>query len=126
RRLFARAHLQPRVTQSFGALPRDASRRNGVEDVSEMAATARKWLAELHAVLPADCAGVVLDVCGFEKGLQQGETERSWPRRSAKRVLRSALDRVAEHYGLGPAATGCETRTLRRWRDEGARPTEAG
>jgi len=70
RRLFARAHLQPRVTQSFSALPRDASWRNGVEDVSEIAATARKRFAELHVVLPADCAGAGLDVCGLEKGLQ--------------------------------------------------------
>src|SRR5690606_39526951 len=86
------------------------------EEITEMAATARKRLAELHAILPAECAGVVLDVCGFEKGLQQIETERGWPRRSAKLVLRIALDRLAEHYRLSPAATGSETRTLRRWR----------
>jgi len=126
RRLFARAHLQPRVTQSFSALPREATRRNGAEEITEMAATARKRLAELHAILPAECAGVVLDVCGFEKGLQQIETERGWPRRSAKLVLRIALDRLAEHYRLSPAATGSETRTLQGWQDEGARPSEAG
>ena len=126
RRLFARAHLQPRVTQSFGALPRAATRRNGAEEITEIAATARKRLAELYAVLPADCAGVILDVCGFEKGLQQIETERGWPRRSAKLVLRIGLDRLAEHYGLRESATGGETARLRRWQDAFARPTEVG
>jgi len=126
RRLFLRAHLQPRVTQSFDALPREAGRRNGAEDISEMAATARKRLSELYTVLPDDCAGVVIDICGFEKGLQQVETERGWPRRSAKLVLRIALDRLAEHYGLSESATGREAAPLRRWHDPDGRPTEIG
>jgi hypothetical protein len=85
-----------------------------------MAADARKLLADLHRQLPRDCAEVVLDVCGFGKGLQQIETERSWPRRSAKLVLRIGLDRLAEIWGIGESAVGVETKRRRAWM-EGAR-----
>ena len=90
-----------------------------------MAADARKALADLYRQLPRDCADVVLDVCGFGKGLQQVEAERGWPRRSAKLVLRIGLDRLAELYGLGEAAVGAESRRRRAWMD-GARPGEFG
>ena len=78
-----------------------------------MAADARRMLAKLHIVLPRDCAGVVMDVCGALKGLQQIETERGWPRRSAKLVLRIGLDRLAEHWGLDAVAEGPERGRLR-------------
>ena len=73
-----------------------------------MAADARKALARLHGDLPRDCAEVVLDVCGFGKGLQQVELERGWPRRSAKLVLRIALDRLAKVWGIRAIAVGRE------------------
>jgi hypothetical protein len=63
-------------------------------------------VARLYELLPRDCAEVVLDVCGLEKGLQQVETERGWPRRSAKLVLRIGLDRLAELWGIGAVAVG--------------------
>ena len=85
-----------------------------------MAADARRDLARLHAVLPHDCAGVVLDVCGLLKGLQEVERDRGWPRRSAKLVLRIGLEQLAQHYGLGAAARGAETRRKRSWLGEGA------
>lgn len=89
-------------------------------EIGDMAADARKALAGLYRQLPRDCAEVVLDVCGFSKGLQQIETERGWPRRSAKLVLRIGLDRLAEVYGIGEVAVGAEVRRRRAWMD-GAR-----
>lgn len=126
RRLFDRAQLLPRVTMAYSpiAATRGAARRAG--DITDMAAEARKGLAEIHALLPDDCAGVVIDVCGYEKGLQAIETERGWPRRSAKLVLRIGLEHLARHYGLVEMARGPESGKQQGWIGEGGRPTEVG
>lgn len=109
RRLVERARLNPRLTMSYSAA--HTAGRGGAGhagELSDMAADARKALAGIHQALPRDCAEVVLDVCGLEKGLQQVETERGWPRRSAKLVLRIGLDRLAEVWGIGTVAVGRE------------------
>lgn len=119
-RLVERAQLQPRLTMSYSAAHTASKGAGHAGEIGGMAADARKALADLHRQLPRDCAEVVLDVCGFGKGLQQIETERGWPRRSAKLVLRIGLDRLAEVYGIGEAAVGAETKRRRAWMD-GAR-----
>ncbi|MEQ1901339.1 MAG: DUF6456 domain-containing protein [Devosia sp.] len=122
RRLVEKARLQPRTTMTYSASRTAGSQQNHIADLSDLAADARKSLAELHAILPRDCAGVVLDVCGFLKGLQQVETERGWPRRSAKLVLRIGLDKLADHYGIGNHAIGKANGKPRNWMAEDARP----
>lgn len=127
RRLFDRAHLNPRVTMSYSPVAVTGGKGGGqASDLTDMAAEARKALAELYRCLPSDCAGVIIDVCGFEKGLQSIETERGWPRRSAKLVLRIGLEQLARHYGLVAFAQGPESARQRRWIGEGALPTEVG
>ncbi len=127
RKLVERAQLQPRLTMSYARTAAAGRRTGGVAaaEIGDMAADARKALAEIHRQLPSDCAEVVLDICGFEKGLQQVETERGWPRRSAKLVLRIGLDRLAEQMGLAETATGPETQRRRAWMD-GGRPAMFG
>ena len=121
RRMVERAQLQPRLTMSYsGAHTAGGRGASRAAEIGDMAAEARKALAELYRQLPRDCAEVVLDVCGFSKGLQQVEIERGWPRRSAKLVLRIGLDRLAEIHGLTETATGAEVRRRRVWMD-GAR-----
>ncbi len=116
RRLVARAGLLPRLTTNYSAAePAGRGRGAGAPDIGDMAADARRRLGDLHRVLPRDCADVVLDVCGLEKGLQVVEAERGWPRRSAKLVLRIGLDRLAEHYGLAAGALGPEHGRHRTW-----------
>jgi hypothetical protein len=126
RRLVERARLQPRLTMSYSAARTAGTRRQTVGDISDMAADARRAIADIHRLLPRDCAGVVLDVCGLLKGLQEVERERGWPRRSAKLVLRIGLDRLADHYGLAPLAIGRDEARLRGWLGEGARPDILG
>jgi len=115
RRLVGRARLNPRLTMSYSAAHTAGGKgARHAGELSDMAADARKALARLHAALPRDCAEVVMDVCGLEKGLQQVETERGWPRRSAKLVLRIGLDRLAEIWGIGAVAVGRGSRA-RTW-----------
>lgn len=117
RRLVERARLNRRLTMSYSAAHTAGGRGAGhAGEMTDMAADARKALARLHEALPRDCAEVVLDVCGLEKGLQQVESERGWPRRSAKLVLRIGLDRLAEVWGIGAVAVGREGRS-REWMD---------
>ena len=121
--LVERAQLRTRTTMNYsGATAGGKTQRNGAESITDMAVDARRTLDAIHCVLPAECAGVVMDVCGWLKGLQQVERERSWPRRSAKLVLRIGLEQVAQHFGLGPYAVGRGRAPTRSWLDEGARP----
>ena len=124
RMLAERAQLQPRVTMSYSAAHTAGGKGLGhATDISAMAAEARRTLSEIPRVLPRDCADVVLDVCGLLKGLQTVETERGWPRRSAKLVLRIGLEQLAKHYGFASEATGIESRRRHAHMDGGARPT---
>jgi hypothetical protein len=121
RRLVERARLTARVTMSYDPA-RTPGSRGAAGDISDMAADARRRLASLMRALPRDCADVVLDVCGLEKGLQAIEAERGWPRRSAKLVLRIGLDQLARHFGLDAEASGRERGPLRGWMEADARP----
>lgn len=118
-RLVRRAQLTPRVTMSYN--PANVGGRdragNGVETASDGAADARLKLSRIASTLPADCWGVLFDVCGLGKGLQLIETERRWPRRSAKLVLRIGLEQLAAQFGLSPQATGAGSGT-RHWLEE--------
>ncbi len=125
RRIVERAQLQPRLTMTYSA-SRTAGTMQQKNDISDFAADARRAVADLYDVLPRDCAEVVIDVCGLLKGLQQVESERRWPRRSAKLVLRIGLEQLAEHYGIGPFAVGAPNRRRRTWMADGARPERFG
>jgi hypothetical protein len=122
RRLTERAQLQPRLTMRYTAEASAGGSPGKAAEISDFAADARRRLNACLSALPADCAGVVFDVCGLLKGLQQVEAERGWPRRSGKLVLRIGLEQVAMFFGLGAAAIGSEGRR-RAWLDTGAKPT---
>lgn len=117
RRLAERARLNPRMTMSYSAAHVAGGGPGHATEIGDLAADARRALNALWRVLPADCAGVVMDVCVMEKGLQQVEQDRHWPRRSAKLVLRIGLEQLAGHFELAPVAAGPERGRQRAWMD---------
>jgi hypothetical protein len=117
-RLIRRAQLAPRLTMSYDPA-RVGSKSGGTPgDIADSASHARQRLNRLAAQLPPDCWGVLFDVCGAGKGLQAVETERRWPRRSAKLVLRIGLSQLAAQLGLLEQAAGPEHLSARTWRSE--------
>lgn len=118
-----RAQLRQRVTMSYDPAQVGGRRHGGRSDIADMAVEARKSLARIYAELPRDCAETIIDVCVFEKGLQTIETERRWPRRSAKLVLRIGLEQLAGRLGLTPGATGRDRGRLRSAMGEDFAPT---
>lgn len=119
-RLIRRAQVMQRVTMSYGHASAGSSKgaANLVETASDSAADARYKLNNLAKSMPADCWGVVFDICGLGKGLQQIEAERGWPRRSAKLVLRIGLDDLASRFGLSPIAKGKDSTPSRQWLEQ--------
>lgn len=105
--LIERSRLRPNITQNLSVLRQPkGTTPAGIADLSDMSLDCRKKLTELISHLPKDCAAVVVDICGFDKGLQQIEFERQWPRRSAKLVLRMGLDHAAEFWNINAYAKG--------------------
>lgn len=117
-RLVERACLAPQVTMSYSANRIGGASGNVAADISDGAAAARQKLNGLAQAIPADCWNVVFDVCAMGKGLQLIETERQWPRRSAKLVLRIGLDQLAALMGLSPQASGRLQQNTRGWLEE--------
>ncbi len=126
RRDFEVGQLQPRVTANWSASVSDGRRsgdNSGTADLTDMALAARLRLDRAVGAVGPELSGVMLDVCCFLKGLETVERERQWPARSAKLVLKLALERLAHHYGLLPAATGKPaSRRLRHWGSDDYRP----
>lgn len=117
-RLFERAQLQKSIMQNYAQRVDYGGSVGG--ELGEMALDARKILAQLHAHLAADCLSVVMDVCGYEKSLTMIETERIWPRRSAKMVLRIGLEQIGRYMNLNMP----KNEVAYIWQDAAARPTE--
>lgn len=119
---FERSRLRQRVTMSYDPT-RTGGRSSGSPvqgELSASAADARKQLADIAAMMPADCWAVLFDICGLDRGLQDVELERDWPRRGGKLVLRIALSHLAAHFGLDAEARGRDAQRQRHWLPERA------
>lgn len=123
RRDVTQAQILQRVTANWEASIA-SSRRSGDAGVhiTEIAIDARRRLARAFDAVGGDLAGLLTDVCGYLKGLEIVECERGWPPRSAKVVLKIALQRLALHYGLASEARGPSQPHLLHWGTEDFRP----
>ncbi len=122
--LVARTQMLQRTTMSYDPTRiGQGNKSSGLgPDLGDNALDARRKLQNCLDRLPLDCAGVVMDVCGFQKGLQLIETERKWPRRSAKLILRVGLEQLCAFFEFAPTIIGEETNLSQFWMGEDARP----
>jgi hypothetical protein len=117
------AQMLPRVTSNWCAVPSGVEPGQGAQHMSDVVVAARQRVGRALDAAGDDLAGLLLDVCGFLKGLEHIERERGWPPRSARIVLGFALGRLADHYGLATEARGpSRARGLRGWAAADARP----
>jgi hypothetical protein len=122
---FTRGRIMPRVTANWSAAVA-AGRRDGgaggMAELTDQVIAARQRVAMALDAVGPDFAGLLVDVCCFLKGIEAIERERQWPARSAKLVLRLALDSLARHYGLSEEGRGPGRAQLRHWGAEDYRP----
>lgn len=112
---FTRAQLMPRVTSNWSAPVADGRRNPGPAAFTETTIAARQHVRQALEAVGPEFSGLLLDVCCFLKGLEDVERERLWPPRTAKIVLRLALDRLARHYGFSAEMRGRAHASIRTW-----------
>jgi hypothetical protein len=100
---FTLAQMAPRMTVDWDR-PFGSGGGNGQENAATSALAARDRLARAMASVGPGLSDVLIAVCCFLYGLEESEKRLTWPRRSAKLVLKFALQRLAAHYGLDGAS----------------------
>jgi Domain of unknown function (DUF6456) len=117
---FERAALQPRVTAQWSpagaAQPRRRPAPDAMPDLAPDVLSAQQRVRTVLAALADTFGNLIMDVCGFDRGLEVVEAERGWPRHTTRFMLAGALDQLALHYGL----TLCprpEPGTIVQWGD---------
>ncbi|MGL4635947.1 MAG: DUF6456 domain-containing protein [Beijerinckiaceae bacterium] len=116
------AQMLPRVTANWTAAVASSARSGDRSDPTDATIAARQRVRKALDAVGPDLAGILIDVCGFLKGLADIERERQWPARAAKVVLDLALGRLASHYGLSSEAHGKPSLPMSSWQACDARP----
>ena len=116
------AAMLPRVTANWQSVGSGAGGVAG-ETHSDLVVAARQRAENALSAVGPEMNGLLIDLCGFLKGLEQIERERGWPPRSGKVVLGLALNCLAGHYGLQGEARGPDHARIRHWGTPDYRPT---
>ncbi|MDP2801364.1 MAG: DUF6456 domain-containing protein [Phreatobacter sp.] len=114
---FTIAGLSPKLGATWaapvsGGRPPAASR-----DYADIVIAAKQRLDRARSAVGPDFASLLMDVCGFLKGVEAAERDRGWPQRTGKVVLKLALGALARAYGLSDTARGAaRSGGIRVWR----------
>lgn len=117
---FTYGQLSPRLAVNWLAAGISGS-GGGAAELADSVIAARQRVNRALTAAGPELAGVLIDICCFLKGLAQMESERGWPVRSAKLMLKTALASLARHYEPEPA--GPQRESVRHWGGEGYRPS---
>ena len=121
---YTRGQIMPRMGANWEASVSSSRRSDGgLAELTDAALAARQRVDRALGSVGPELSGVLVDVCCFLKGLELVERERSWPVRSAKIVLKTALGVLARHYHPQPVGRG-PAHAL-HWGGEGYRPSLA-
>jgi hypothetical protein len=113
RRDFTLAQLTGRMGVDYSApVGRRSHRPEAL--VADTALAARQRFNRAMTAAGPGLRDVLFDVCCYLYGLEECERLHNWPRASARVVLRIALDRLAEHYGLQARSSS----PIRSWSKE--------
>jgi hypothetical protein len=120
---YTRGRIMPRLGANWVANVSSGKRSGGgVVELTDAALAARQRVDHAIAAVGPELSGVLVDVCCFLKGLELVETERGWPVRSAKIVLKSALGVLARHYQPADGMTHRREHQVLHWGPEDYRP----
>jgi len=123
---YTRGRIMPRLGANWVASVASGRRGGpggGAVDLTDAALAARQRVDDAIGAVGPELSGVLIDVCCFLKGLEQVETERGWPVRSAKIVLKTALGVLSRHYA--PPRPANRRRPPLHWGAEDYRPAIA-
>jgi hypothetical protein len=114
---FTLASLSPKLGITWAA-PVSGGRAAGAGgDYADIVIAAKQRLDRARDAVGPDFAALLMDVCGFLKGVEAVERDRGWPQRTGKVVLKLALGALARAYGLGDTARGpAMSGGIRAWR----------
>ena len=99
---FERAQIGPRVAQDWTRFLTPSDGAPGACSPALGPDDARKRFASALDALGPGLSDVALRACCFLEGLESTERRMGWSARSAKVVLKIALQRLVSHYGLSP------------------------
>lgn len=120
------AQLSPRVTANWSAPAAGQRVRRGAPgagvEMSDNVVAARGRVRRALTAVGPELAGILVDVCCHDIGLEPAGRAQGWPQRAAKVVLQLALTRLARHYGLLAPEPPPGARRLRHWGSDDYRP----
>lgn len=122
---YTRGQIMPRLGANWESSISTGRRGAASTDLSDGALTARVRVERALDAVGPELSGVLVDVCCFLKGFETVESERGWPVRSAKIVLKTALGGLARHYQPERPSPG-RKRTILSWGAADYRPKLTG